>query len=245
MINGKEVVAIIPARGGSKSVPGKNIKKLGDYPLIAYSVAAGLQSKFIDRTIVTTDDEAIAAVAAQYGAEIPFMRPKSLAGDYVTDFPVYEHALMWLKENENYTPDIVVQLRPTSPFRSAELIDDSIRELERDEATDCIRAVTPSGENPYKMWSIKEGVMQPILTSTFEEPYNMPRQKLPSTFWQTGHVEVIRSGTILEKKSLTGDVIRPIIVANKFAIDLDNLDQWLFAEYIMNKNSFNIVKPKG
>src|SRR5512134_3427196 len=103
------ILALIPARGGSKGIPRKNIRSFAGYPLIAWSIAAGLQAKSISRVIVSTDDEEIAAVAREYGAETPFLRPAELAQDRTTDFPVFEHALKWLEEIEGYKPDIVVQ----------------------------------------------------------------------------------------------------------------------------------------
>lgn len=238
-----EILAVIPARGGSKSIPGKNIKLLGEHPLIAYSIAAGLQSSTVTRTIVSTDDEAIATVARQYGAEVPFMRPGELAGDEVTDLPVFEHVLRQLFNDEGYQPDIVIQLRPTSPFRPLTAVDDAVEVLLADPTADCVRAVTPSGQNPYKMWKIEDGRMKPLVPTNFKEQYNMPRQALPSTYWQTGHIEVIRRQTIEEKKSLTGDVILPFIVDGKYAVDLDTLDDWAFAEYIMKQQRIIFVQP--
>ncbi len=111
-----EVLAVIPARGGSKGIPRKNIRQFAGYPLIAYSIAAGLQAEMVTRVIVSTDDEEIAQVSRQFGAEVPFFRPTELAQDNTTDLPVFQHALRWLKEHEGYEPDVVVQLRPTSPF---------------------------------------------------------------------------------------------------------------------------------
>jgi CMP-N-acetylneuraminic acid synthetase len=112
-----ETLALIPARGGSKGIPRKNIKSFAGYPLIAWSIAAAKQSSLVTRVIVSTDDEEIAAVAREWGAETPFLRPDELAQDKTTDLPVFEHALKWLEDVEGYRPDIVVQLRPTSPFR--------------------------------------------------------------------------------------------------------------------------------
>src|SRR5512136_2838806 len=112
-----EILALIPARGGSKGIPRKNIRSFSGYPLIAWSIAAALQAETVTRTIVSTDDEEIASVAREWGAETPFLRPAEFAQDQTTDLPVFEHALTWLTENENYHPDAVVQLRPTSPIR--------------------------------------------------------------------------------------------------------------------------------
>src|SRR5512140_3943973 len=112
-----DTLAIIPARGGSKGIPRKNIRDVAGYPLIAYSIAAGLQARTVTRVIVSTDDEEIAAVAREWGAETPFLRPAEFAQDKTTDLPVFEHALKWLEEVEGYHPDVIVQLRPTSPIR--------------------------------------------------------------------------------------------------------------------------------
>src|SRR5512140_1442523 len=121
-----DVLAIIPARGGSKGIPRKNIRDFAGYPLIAYSIAAGLQAKSVSRVIVSTDDEEIAAVARQCGAETPFLRPAEFAQDTSTDLPLFEHALQWLAEHENYRPEVVVQLRPTSPLRPRDLVDRAV-----------------------------------------------------------------------------------------------------------------------
>ena len=129
MVKKPEVLAVIPARGGSKGIPRKNIKLFAGYPLLAYSVAAGLQSELCTRVIVSTDDEEIAAVAREWGAETPFLRPAEFAADNSLDLPVFRHALTWLKENEGYVPDIVLQLRPTSPARPRTLVDDAVRLL--------------------------------------------------------------------------------------------------------------------
>ncbi|MBI1855503.1 MAG: acylneuraminate cytidylyltransferase family protein, partial [Chloroflexi bacterium] len=124
-----EILALIPARGGSKGIPRKNIRSFAGYPLIAWSIAAAKQSGLVTRIIVSTDDDEIAAVAREWGAETPFMRPTELAQDKTLDLPVFEHALKWLAENENYKPDVLIQLRPTSPIRPRDLVDDAVRIL--------------------------------------------------------------------------------------------------------------------
>src|SRR4029079_13968109 len=113
-----EILALIPARGGSKGIPRKNIRTFAGYPLIAWSIAAAKQASCVTRIIVSTDDEEISSVARQFGAETPFLRPSELAQDQTTDLPVFEQALDWLRDNESYKPDITVQLRPTSPIRT-------------------------------------------------------------------------------------------------------------------------------
>lgn len=240
---GQNILALIPARGGSKGIPGKNIRPLDGVPLLAYSIAAGLQSGYVDRVIVSTDSPEIAEVARAWGAETPFLRPAALAEDATTDFPVFEHALRRLAETEGYYPDIVVQLRPTSPLRPPALVDEAIDMLLHHQAADSVRCVTPSGQNPFKMWRIENGRLQPLLRHELPEPYNQPRQALPETYWQTGHVEAIRYKTIMEKKSLTGDLILPCMVPPEYAIDLDNLYQWDFAEHVLAKWELERVTP--
>src|SRR3972149_9542038 len=223
MVTKPEVLALVPARGGSKGIPRKNIRPFAGYPLTSYSIVAGLQSGSVTRMILSTDDEEIASVARQWGAEVPFMRPLALAQDATTDLPVFQHALHWLAENENSHPDLVVQLRPTSPIRPLGCVDEAVALLLDHPKADSVRGVVPSGQNPYKMWKISQadGSMQPLLVlKNISEPFNAPRQALPPSFWQTGHVDVIRSETILRKNSMTGDMILPYLIDPAYTIDI-------------------------
>ena len=140
-----KILALIPARGGSKGIPRKNIRSFAGFPLIAWSIAAGLQARSISRLIVSTDDEEIAEVAREYGAEVPFLRPRELAQDRTTDLPVFEHALKWLETIESYKPSIVVQLRPTSPIRPVDCVDGAVRILVKHDNADSVRGVVPAG----------------------------------------------------------------------------------------------------
>jgi CMP-N-acetylneuraminic acid synthetase len=239
------VVALIPARGGSKGIPGKNIRRLGDHPQIAYSIASALAAGRIDRVIVSTDSPEIARIAGRYGAEAPFLRPPGLAQDGTTDLPVFAHALEWLGEHEDCQPDIVVQVRPTSPFRPRGLLDDAVELLIRHPETDCIRSVAQPGQNPYKMWTVgADGLLAPLLTlEGVAEPYNAPRQQLPGVFWQTGHVDVIWSRTILEKGSMTGSAIRPVLVESRFCVDIDEPGDLVVAGAVLGLVSGEIDIP--
>jgi N-acylneuraminate cytidylyltransferase len=240
-----EILAIIPARGGSKGVPRKNIKSLGGHPLIAYSIAAGLNSSQVNRVIVSTDDKEIAEIAKSYGAEVPFIRPADIAMDDTRDLPVFEHALDWLKKNENYQPDLIVQLRPTSPFRSLTMVDDAVSLLLDNPKATSVRGIVPSRQNPYKMWSIGEdGLMQPLIESEFTEPFNMPRQELPPTYWQTGHIDVIRRETILGG-SMSGEKVLAYHIDPVFSIDLDNQLDWEQAELSIKSLRGQITHPSG
>ncbi|OGO10296.1 MAG: hypothetical protein A2Z66_08545 [Chloroflexi bacterium RBG_13_66_10] len=244
MVARADVLALVPARGGSKSIPRKNVMSFAGHPLLTYSIAAGLKARAVGRVIVSTDDAEISSVAREYGAEVPFLRPASLALDDTPDLPVFEHALAWLESHEGYRPEIVVQLRPTSPVRPPDCVDRAVETLLAHPEADSVRGVVPSGQNPYKMWRIEaDGGMKPLLQDGFDEPYNMPRQSLPPTFWQTGHVDAIRTSTILEKGSMTGDVILPLILDPRYTVDIDNPRDLERAEWLMASRELEVVRP--
>lgn len=235
-----EVLAIIPARGGSKGLPNKNILPLLGHPLIAYSIKAALDSKLVTRVLVSTDSQSIADIAIQYGATVPFLRPAEFAQDLSTDLELFVHALNWLNENENYTPDLVIQLRPTSPIRKADLIDECIIKLLNSDA-DSLRIVTPSPITPYKMWKIEDEnkPMIPLLSAGgMEEPFNEPRQRLPKTYWQIGTLDVIRPEVILKKNSISGKKIIPHVVGNEWAIDIDDISSFVKAADVIVSDDF-------
>jgi N-acylneuraminate cytidylyltransferase len=237
-----EILALIPARGGSKSIPRKNIIDFAGYPLIAYSIAAGLAAETVTRVIVSTDDLEIAEISRKYGAESPFLRPAEFSLDHSPDLPVFLHALEWLDENEGYQPDIVVQLRPTSPFRRVRHIDDAVyRLIERPDA-DAVRTVCVPFQNPFKMWRIgSDGLMIPIGTELGipVEPFNQPRQVLPEVYWQTGYVDAAWADTILVKNSMTGDAILPLIIDPSEWVDIDSPDDWLRAERLIESGEIS------
>ncbi len=239
-----EVLALIPARGGSKSIPRKNIKPFAGHPLIAYSIAAGLQAEHVGRVIVSTDDPEIAAVARDYGAEVPFRRPATLAQDATPDLPVFTHALAWLEEHEGYRPDLVVQLRPTTPVRPPDLVDRAVRLLLEHPEADSVRGVVPSGQNPYKMWRITQaGRLAPLLeVPGLAEPYNAPRQSLPPTYWQTGHIDVIRP-RVFAAGSMSGRVILPVVLDPLYTVDLDTPLDWMWAEWLVRHVDLTMVWP--
>jgi YrbI family 3-deoxy-D-manno-octulosonate 8-phosphate phosphatase len=244
MVERSEVLAIIPARGGSKGIPRKNIRDFAGYPLIAYSIAAGLQSELVTRTIVSTDDEEIAAVARQFGAETPFLRPDEIAQDHTLDLPVFQHALTWLAEQEGYCPDIVVQLRPTSPIRPHGSVDEAVRLLLDHPEAGSVRGLVPSGQNPHKMWRINAvtGQMEALLqVPGIEEPYNAPRQVLPPVYWQTGHIDAIRPHVILEQNSMSGRVILPLLLDPRYTVDIDNPSDWARYEWLVYHAGLDMV----
>lgn len=233
-----EVLAIIPARGGSKKVPGKNIRPLSGKPMIAYSVEEALRSRYITRTIVTTDDDAIAAAGRAAGAEIPFKRPAELGGDHVTDLPVFQHALQWLADEENYRPEIVVHLRPTAPLRTAEHIDRGIAMLLESDA-DAVRSVTAVTQHPYKMWRFDGTRILPFMPhlTMADEQFNQPRQLLPPAFIQNGSVDVVRARVIMERGSMTGEVVLGMEMDGLDSVNVDHEEDFLLAEFLMSKRA--------
>ena len=237
-------IALVPARGGSKSIPRKNIRPLGGVPLLAYSIEAGLRARLVDRVIVSTDDEEVAEVARAWGADVPFLRPAALATDHTPDLPVFEHALAWLEATEGAAPEIVVQLRATSPLRPPDCVDAAVDVLRRDDTVDSVRTVMPATQNPYKMWRVQaDGIMTPLLVGDIAEAYNRPRQELPPAYWQTGHVDVVRTRVIREQASMSGVRIQSLVVDPAYACDIDTEADWRRTEWLLEHIDRPVVRP--
>lgn len=216
-----EILAVIPARSGSKSVVDKNIRPINGKPMIAYSIEHALNSPSIDRVIVSTDSEKYASIAKKYGAEVPFIRPAEYATDTALDLDVFRHALSYLKENENYIPDIVVQLRPTYPIRKIQDIENMIAYLKEHPGIDSVRCIAPADEIPYKMWfKNDDNTLSPIMKD-IPECYNMPRQQLPKVYYQNACIDVFWASVVTEKNSMTGDVIAGYQMEENYDIDTE------------------------
>ena len=215
------ILAIVPARSGSKSVVNKNIRLINNKPMMAYSIEHALNSKLINRVIVSTDSEEYAEIARQYGAEVPFIRPAEYATDTALDIDVFRHALTFLKETEGYEADIVVQLRPTYPYRDPADIDAMIQLMIDDPQTDAVRSVMLNEVVPHKMWYMADdNQITPILTD-IPEAYNMPRQQLPKTYYQNGNVDVLRPANIFEMNSRTGKKIKGYEMNEMYDVDTE------------------------
>jgi N-acylneuraminate cytidylyltransferase len=213
MISRREILALIPARGGSKAIPRKNLLMIAGKPLIAYSIEQALSSRYVTRTIVSTDDPEIADVARRCGAEVPFMRPAELAADRSTDLEVFRHALGWLRDREGYGSELVVHLRPTGPVRRVALIDRAIEALLDRPDADSLRSVSWPTETPYKMWRIVGDCLEPLLELPgVAEPHCAPRQTLPEVYWQNGYVDIVRPRVILEESLMCGRRIVPFVI---------------------------------
>ncbi len=186
----KRILAIIPARGGSKSVPGKNIKVLGGRPLIAHTIKAALESKYIDRTIVSTDDEEIAKVARTYGAETPYLQPKKIAQYESSALSAVLYAINYVEKKEKYFPELIVYLQPTSPFRNSKHIDETIKLMLKNENLEGAFALTEVEQHPYMMFKKdEEGFMIPLVK---KENRPLRRQELPEAYVTNASIYVTR-----------------------------------------------------
>ena len=231
MINGKLVYGLIPARGGSKGVPKKNIKKLGGKPLIAYSIEDAKGSNYVDKVIVSTDSEEIADVSREHDAEIPFFRSKEAATDTATDMDVLHDFLDQLKEHGIDEPAFIVFLRPTSPFRVKGDVDRAVEALDADEKGTGARLIGDVPYPPFWMKVVKDNRLVSFMKSEYEYAR---RQDLPEVFRGTGEVEVLKPATIREG-SMYGEEIVPVKSRNKVIMDIDTIEDFERAEYEFGK----------
>ncbi len=232
--NNSKIIAVVPARGGSKGIPRKNIKLLKGKPLITYTIEAAKKSKLIDRIIVSTDDVEIANIAKECGAEIPFLRPEELAKDDITDLPVLQHVLKWLIVNEDCNPDLMIYLRPTAPIRDPEDIDRAVKLL-MDSSADSLRSVSLVKEHPYWMFKLDENnVLEAFNKDNSIREYPR-RQLLPDLYIINGNIDIVRSRNITDNK-LYGKKVIGFNIDHEKAIDIDSLLDFKLAEFILGKN---------
>jgi len=231
-----KVIAIIPARGGSKGLPGKNIILLGGKPLIAHSIETAKKSKLVERVIVTTDDEEIAGVAREYGAEVPFIRPSELAQDDTSPDPVLKHTLKFLEKKEGFKPEIIVWLEPPCPFRTPEEIDEAIKMLQEDGEADSLRSVIEPFQNPYKSWTIDDKkYLKPLIDTKGQAFHTGPRQKTAKVYWQNGAIFLIKYNTIMKKGNFFGDNILPYVMDSDRFVDIDTKEDLDLAEWYLKR----------
>ncbi len=209
MLKGKSIFALIPARSGSKGIKDKNIMAFNGKPMIAHSIEQAIQSRYIDDVYVSTDSQKYADIAIAYGASAPFLRPAEISGDHATDFEAFDHFVHYLIDKKIALPELIVHLRPTYPTRKVQDLDAAIEHfiVHYDQA-DSLRSVIEAPETPYKMW-LAEGpyLKQLLYVEGIREPYNAPRQKLPKVYFQNASIDMMKTDTLLLKKSMTGDAI--------------------------------------
>lgn len=228
------IVALIPARAGSKRVPGKNIRPLAGHPLIAYTIAAARQSGIFDRVVVSTDDETTAAIARHYGAEVPFLRPAEFATDTSPDIEWLRYTLRRFRD-EGYTPAAFALLRPTSPFRPAAVIDQAWRLFQGEAGADSLRAVEPCAQHPAKMWVVRGRRMLPLLPFGSEKApwHSMQYASLPRIYVQNASLEIAWCRVVLEGDSIAGETVVPFISEGYDGFDINGPLEWQLAEQLV------------
>lgn len=205
-IDERSCIALIPARGGSKSVPKKNIRPFRGHPLIAYSIAAAKLSRRIDRVIVSTDSEEIARIARLYGAEVPFLRPAELAQDGSPDIDFVKHAIGWLAEHEGKVPEYLAHIRVTTPIRDHRVMDDAIDTICRDKNASALRSGHICVHPPYKWFQLTEtAYAQPLMPGMTCDEANIPRQDFPRVLIPNGYIDVLRSSFVIGNDLMHGD----------------------------------------
>ena len=219
------IVSLILARSGSKGIVDKNIINYKNKPLIAHTIEQSLNSKYIEKTFVSTDSLKYQKIAIEYGAEAPFLRPAEISQDLSTDYEAFEHFINYLKSQNEKIPDIIVHLRTTYPSRSVKDIDRTVEIFSKKfDILDSLRSVVEAMHTPYKMWTLKQYILEPILNiKDVVEAYNEPRQNLPTVYWQNACIDIVKTSTIINKKSISGDSIYAYIMSKNEIHDIDEL----------------------
>jgi N-acylneuraminate cytidylyltransferase len=216
------VLAVIPARGGSKGITRKNLVEIHGAPLVVHSIRHAIAAERVTRVVVSTDDGEIGDVSRRAGAEVPFLRPPELAGDEVLDLPVFKHVLEMLAARESYVPDLVVHLRPTAPHRKPGWVDQAVKLLAERRDADSVRSVSRPHQHPYRVFRKDEqGFLVPVMKQEHPKPYELRRQDLPEMFYYNCVVDVTRPRTICRKNSMTGERIWPLVLEADDVIDID------------------------
>lgn len=229
-----QVLALIPARGGSKGVPRKNIAPLQGHPLIAYSIVASQRCPGIHRTLVSTDCPEIAEIAKAYGADVPFLRPAELAVDSSPDRDFIDHALIWLEAHENYRPDFIVHLRPTTPLRDPTVLERAIDQMKSSSDASSLRSAHAAPETPLK-WFLRTpgGFFQPLLPTMTLEDTNRPRQSFPTVYIPNGYVDILRVSFLKKGISLHGEQMAGFITP--FVTEVDTREDFQYLEFELEK----------
>jgi CMP-N,N'-diacetyllegionaminic acid synthase len=241
-------IAFIPARVGSKRVPGKNVRLLGGHPMIAYTIAPALESKVFDAVIVSTDSEEIAAIARHYGAEVPFLRPPAFATDTSPDIEWLEHAITELSARGRVW-DCFSLLRPTSPFRTAATIRRAWETFTSQQGVDSLRAVELCAQHPGKMWVVGGQRMFPLLPFGMSRPpaagadhthvsgeqpwHSTPYQALPPVYVQNASLEIAWTRVVRERRTIAGDVLVPFLTEGYEGFDINDAFDWIVAERLL------------
>ncbi len=226
-----EILGLIPARGGSKGIPGKNLRLLGDKSLVALAVESALKSCMITRLVLSTDSEAISKEGKHAGAEVPFMRPEDLALDETPTAPVVIHALRWLEDNGGYRPDILILLQPTAPLRQAEHIDGAL-DLLISTGARCVISVTevPGHYNPFWQFLTRDGSLRPFM-DTLKAPSR--RQDLPPTYTRNGAIYAAWTDNWLTGTLSNSHGCAPYVMQSEESVNIDSPEDLALAELLL------------
>ena len=230
-----KVIALIPARAGSKGVPNKNIRLLGGHMLVDWSIQACKKTKLIDRVIVSTDSSDYATLCLGFGAEVPFLRPEVIANDKSTDYEFVIHALDWLAAHGG-EPDYIVHIRPTTPFRDPKLIDDAILAFQNSKVATSLRSVHQMSESAYKTFEVAaSGQLKRVgVDSTSLDIANNARQQFPNTYSANGYVDVLSTEFIRRSGLLHGNWVLPFITPTVCEVDTES--DFSFLEFQLTRN---------
>ena len=225
------IVALIPARSGSKRFPGKNIRRLGPHPVIAYTISAAFASQVFDAVVVSTDDEEYASIAKHYGASVPFVRPAQMAGDGSPDIDWVEHALQTLADG-GQAFDCFSLLRPTSPFRQPSTIRRAWTAFTAESGVDSLRAVERCRQHPGKMWIVNDRRMTPLLPKgpTAQPWHSSQTQTLPEVYVQNASLEIAWTRVVRDGRTIAGDVVMPFFTEGFEGFDVNTREDWMLAE---------------
>jgi len=240
------IVALIPARSGSKRIDGKNVRALHGHPVLAYTVRAALDSEIFDAVVLSTDSVEYAEIGRYYGAEVPFLRPGELAGDTSPDIDFVEYTLMRLKQ-EGRVYDCFSILRPTSPFRKPETIRRAWQEFLTEQGVDSLRAVERCAEHPAKMWVIRGRRMVPVLpVNDGATPWHSRQyQSLPPVYVQNASLEIAWTRIVFEGRTISGEVIMPFVTSDDEGLDLNTLRDWWYAEHLLESGMATLPPVDG
>jgi len=228
-----KILAIIPARGGSKGVPNKNIKKLNGKPLIEFTVEVALKSNYLAKVIVSTDDEKIAEISRNIGVEVPFLRPDNLAQDTSPTLPVIKHALEFYQDL-GVEFDAVCLLQVTSPIRTVDFLNNCLEKFISSRSDSLVSVLeVPHHLNPH--WTFKENEKGNLSIATGEKNIITRRQELPKAYYRDGSVYITKSKVILKENSLFGDKISYFINPSKDNVNIDTPTDWRLAEEYFTK----------
>jgi len=219
-----KTVAIIPARGGSKGIPRKNIKDFCGKPLISYIISTALNTPDLDRVIVSTEDQEIADISKKYGAEVPFLRPIELSRDETPTFPVIKHAIQYLEKEEKYFPDIVALLYPTSPLLSSDRIKEAIEMMKT--GLDSVVSVI---ESKGHYWIKNKDYQRLYPINIQNRQYTLP------IFKENGAIYIVKRDLLIKQDILVGGKLKLLIMKKEESIDIDNSFDFEMAEYIMKQ----------